>query len=530
MSLVLLIRSKHIPHSPGCYLMIDAGGHIIYVGKAKDLRKRVASYMHARDEKTTSLVAAISDIDFIATDTETESFLLEAQLIQKYHPRYNIDLQSGGTRYAYIKETHESYPRFVIARKVTRDGNFFGPYVSASARNEALRLIYSLFLLCKKPNTGKPCFRYHLGICSGACIRAIQPEEYRQSIESARTFLRGDFKQLVAQLQRRMEDAADKQLFEKAKIYRDQIAALRSIEQQKVARPSQLNQDVCNYIVSGDVLLIQVFHFQKGVISGKKEFRFSLGEYPLSEREIFQSFLEQYYIGSSIPHEIVIPGEPVNRKELEKYLSVRTGHGVKCIVPQRGIKKKLLDMVKKNLTLKLTEHGDQLVELQRLLRLERLPMTIDCVDISTLSGVQSVGSLVQFVNGNSVKSGYRKFIIKNVEGMNDFAMIHEVISRFAKRIKEGKEQQPDLLVIDGGRGQLNSAKKALREAELELPTIGLAKKLEEVYVAWAPKPLRISNRSAALQLLMRLRDEAHRFAITFQRKRRSIKKRPMYRS
>ncbi len=502
--------------------MKDASDKVIYVGKAKDLKKRVASYMHARDEKTTALVAHISDIDYIATDTETESFLLEAQLIQKYHPQYNIDLQSGGTRYAYIQETHDRYPRFVVARKVTRDGRFYGPYIVASARNEALRLIYSLFRLCKKPDTGKPCFRFHLGKCSGACVRAISTEEYKKSIESARSFLRGDFKRLIEQLQRTMAYAAQHQQFEKATIYRDQIAALQRIEYQKVVRVASVNQDVCNYIVSNDIMLVQIFHFQKGVISGKKEFRFSLSDYPFSERELFEAFVEQYYGSHSVPHEIVIPCTLVNAHTIESYLSVRSGHTVTLILPQRGTKKKLLDMVKKNLTLKLSMHGDQLVELQRHLRLDRLPMVIDCVDISTLSGIESVGSLVQFVNGNPSKKGYRKFKIKNVEGVNDFAMIYEVISRFAKRVLARKEHAPDLLVIDGGRGQLNSANKALKDAGIAVHAIGLAKKREEVYVAWSKKQLRISHRSAALQLLMRIRDEAHRFAITFQRKRRSI--------
>ena len=521
-----IIRAKNIPHSPGCYLMKDTADSVIYVGKAKDLKKRIVSYTHARDEKTTELVSRISGIDYIATDTETESFLLEAQLIQKYHPRYNIDLQSGGTRYAYIKETHESYPRFVIARKRSRDGKFFGPYVSSSARNEALRSVYGIFKLCKKPGNGKrACFRHHLGQCSGACIRALSPEEYKTSIVVAEKFLRGDFKDVCKALDAQMKKAAAGQFFEKATIYRDQIAALQSIECQKVVRQASVNQDVCNYIISDDALLIQVFHLQKGVISGKKEFRFSLRDYPLSEREVFEAFVEQYYGSHSVPHEIVVPCTLANTHTIEGYLSIRAGHAVTFILPQRGIKKKLLDMVKKNLTLKLSAHGDQLVELQRHLRLDRLPMVIDCVDISTLSGIESVGSLVQFVNGNPSKSGYRKFKIKNVEGVNDFAMIYEVISRFAKRVLAGKEHAPDLLVIDGGRGQLNSANKALKDIGITVHTIGLAKKLEAAYVAWSPKPLRFSHRSAALQLLMRIRDEAHRFAITFQRKRRSIKKR-----
>lgn len=503
--------------------MKDATGVVIYVGKAKDLKKRLFSYLHAKDEKTAELVAHISDIDYMATDTETESFLLEARLIQKYHPRYNIDLQSGGTRYAYIKETNEIYPRFVIARKRDSKGKFFGPFVSATARNEALREALALFKLCKKPASGTACFRHHLGKCSGACIRAVSPEEYAQSLKMAEQFLRGDFKRVRNRIEIQMKEAAEHQLFEKAKLYRDQLMALQKIEFQKVVRVERINQDVCNHIVSGDTLLLQLFHCNKGVISGKKEFRFSLNEYIGNEQEIIESFLSQYYLTHAAPHEIIIPHALPHQLELEKCLSHKSGRRVVLIVPQRGVKKKLLEMVKKNLTLKLASIGDQLVELQKILRMGRLPMIVDCVDISTLSGVESVGSLVHFVNGNAVKAGYRKYKIKHVKGMNDFAMVREVVGRFAKRVNKGIEQRPDLIVIDGGRGQLNSAQKALREEGLSVPAIGLAKKLEEIYVSWSDKPLRISRRSAALQLLMRLRDEAHRFAITFQRKRRSIR-------
>lgn len=521
-----IIRKKDIPHSPGCYLMKDASDAVIYVGKAKDLKKRLFSYLHARDEKTTELVAHIADVDYMATDTETESLLLEAQLIQKYHPRYNIDLQSGGTRYAYIKETTEAYPRFVIARKRDAKGKFFGPFVSSTARNETLREAQDIFRLCKKPGKGKACFRHHLGRCSGACIKAVSSEEYAVSVRSAEQFLRGDFKHVSARIEQQMKKAAQNQLFEKAKLYRDQFLALKKIESQKVSRVARVDQDVCNYIISGDTLLLQIFHFNRGVISGKKEFRFSLADRIGIESELVESFLVQYYLTNTAPHEVIIPHTLPSQSALEPCISAKSGRHTVFTVPQRGVKKKLLEMVKKNLALKLASSGDQLVELQKILRLDRLPMIIDCVDISTLSGVESVGSLVHFVNGNPVKAGYRKFKIKKVEGMNDFAMIREVVGRFARRVNDGAEQRPDLLVIDGGRGQLNSAMKALREEGLAVPAIGLAKKLEEIYVSWADKSLRVSRRSAALQLLQRLRDEAHRFAITFNRKRRSIKKQP----
>lgn len=519
-----LILLKKIPHSPGCYLMKDVRGRVVYVGKAKDLRKRVASYTRARDEKTAALVSEIADIDYIATDTETESYLLEAQLIQKYHPHYNIDLQSGATRYAYIKKTNEPYPRLITARTIDRKGTFFGPYVSARARNEALRAIHQLFRLCKKPNSKRPCFRYRLGVCSGACAHAITPQKYRQSIDFAEIFLRGRRDEVLTRLRAEMTACAATRAFEAARSYRDQIRIIENIERQRLVHPSATNADVINYVISSDALYFQLFHFQRGVISGKKEFRFSLDVDHSHRESLLAHFVAQYYQSHTPPHEIIIPHEIEEKESLGRYLSECASRAVVFIIPEKGEKKALLELVKKNITLKLHDSGDELVELQRSLRLQRIPAIIDCVDISTLGGKDTVGSLVHFINGQSNKSGYRKFIMREVEGVNDYVAIAEVITRFCRHVVRGDWEKPDLLVIDGGRGQLNAAKKALKECGMELPTIGLAKRLEEVYVSWAKYPLRISHRSEALKLLQRLRDEAHRFAISFQRKRRSLEK------
>lgn len=502
--------------------MKDVRGSVLYVGKAKDLRKRVSSYTRARDEKTTALVAEIADIDYIATDTETESYLLEAQLIQKYHPRYNIDLQGGATRYAYIKKTNEPYPRFITARTIDLKGIYFGPYVSARARNEALKAIHQLFRLCKKPNSKRSCFRYRLGACSGACTHEITPQEYKRSIDLAETFLRGRRDEVITRLRAEMTACAATRAFEAARSYRDQIRIIENIERQRLVRPVSTNADVINYVISSDALYFQLFHFQRGVISGKKEFRCSLDADHSAKESLLARFVTQYYQSHTPPHEIIIPHELEEKESLGRYLSECALHAVVFIIPEKGEKKALLELVKKNIALKLHDSGDELVELQRSLRLQRIPAIIDCVDISTLGGKGTVGSLVHFVNGQPSKKGYKKFIVKHVEGMNDYAAIAEVITRFCRHISQGDWGKPDLLVIDGGRGQLNAAKKSLKICGVELPVIGLAKRLEEVYVSWARHPLRISHRSEALKLLQRLRDEAHRFAISFQRKRRSV--------
>ncbi|MBI4600303.1 excinuclease ABC subunit UvrC [Candidatus Uhrbacteria bacterium] len=514
---------KSFTTSTGCYLMKDADGGVIYVGKAKNLRKRVSSYWRARDYKTTALVAEIADIETIVTDTEEEALVLEAQLIQTHHPKYNIDLQSPG-RYAFIKLTREEYPRFVIARKVTKDGTFFGPYPSAAARNQLLRSANALFQFCSiKRNKKRPCFRYSLGQCAGACAGLVSKEEHAQSIKSAIRFLRGEYSSLIKETEHLMKDAAGREQYEQAKIYRDRLLALRKREEQKLSQPKRYDQDIVNYVVSNvRCITIQLFHFNRGIISGRKEFTFDLDVLAVKDdREALRDFLLQYYTSHAIPSEIVIPEPVPDSMLLERHFRARSGHGVSLVIPQRGIKRKLLEMVKKNLLSKLGEGGGQLYELQRALRLIELPRVIDCVDISHLSGTETVGSLVQFINGQPAKSGYRKFKIKTVKGNNDVASIHEVVMRFGKRLQGGMEKKPDLLMIDGGKGQLNSALRALSALHLDIPTTGLAKRLEEVYIPGVKDPIILPPKSTALQLLRAVRDEAHRFAITFQRKRRS---------
>ncbi|MDP2630269.1 MAG: excinuclease ABC subunit UvrC [Candidatus Uhrbacteria bacterium] len=514
--------SQSLPTSPGCYLMKDERAVILYVGKAKNIRKRVSSYWRARDEKTVALVSEVADIDTIVTDTEEEALILEAQLIQAHHPKYNIDLQSPG-RYAFIKLTREEYPRFMIARKVTSDGTFFGPFPSAAARNQMLRSVNSLFQLCSIKRNKKPCFRYHLRHCAGACAGLVPKDDHQKSIKSAIKFLRGDFALLIKETKELMNTAAGDQCYEKAKIYRDRLLALQKREEQKVSQPKRYDQDIINYLLLDSQIILQLFHFDRGIISGRKEFSFDRDTLvAATTEEVLRDFLLSYYSSRFAPREIIIPHTIPDHDLLEATFAKASGHRAEIIVPQKGKKKKLLELVKKNLLEKLGGGGGQLTELQKYLRLSSVPRIIDCIDISHLGGTQTVGSLVHMINGQLAKSGYRKFIIKSVEGINDFASIHEVVTRFGKRVRDGKEKKPDLLVIDGGKGQLNSALKALHELALDIPTVGLAKRLEELFLPGMKTSVILPRKSNALQLVQTLRDEAHRFAITFQRKRRKI--------
>ena len=517
--------------------MKDATGKIIYIGKAKNLRKRVKSYWYSHDIKTKSLVSEIDNIEYIVTDNEVEALILEAQLIHHNHPKYNIDLKAG-FRYAFIKITNEKYPRLMLARKISRDGKYFGPYPSGEARSWLAKSAINIFKLrtCKKMPS-KACLRYHLDYCSAPCIKQINDDEYKQAIKDAEHFLKGDYNILINKVRELMYESAAKEKFEKAKIYRDQLLALQKLEQQKLSAPKHYDQDIINFILFDNKIIFQLFQFSKGIISGRKEYTFDLDNILLddevgrewsrpfpteSDKSLFalQAFIYQYYSSFPVPHEIILPQTLPEQQTTIDYLTKISGHKVELTVPEKGLKFKLLDMVKKNLILKVDKGGGQLYELQQILHLPVLPNIIACIDVSTLGGTNSVGSLVQFINSHPYKNGYRRFKIKGVHGIDDYAMLAEIISRFGQRIKDNSEIKPDLLIVDGGRGQLNSVNEVLNKLEVKIPTIGLAKKFEEIYTNWSDAPLKLPNNNIALQLLRAVRDEAHRFAIKYQRIKR----------
>ena len=521
-----MIDKKTIPRHPGCYIMKNAAGEIIYIGKAKDLSKRVKSYWYSKDDKTQRLVADIDDIEFILTDNEVEALILESQLIYKHHPKYNIDLKAS-QRYAFIKISDEKFPRLQLARKVGKSGKYFGPYPSGAARSAAHKAANRIFKLRNCKHIPKQaCLRYHMDHCSGPCINMITEEEYKKNIKDVEKFLKGEYKTLIEDMRTLMIQTAEKQEFEKAKFYRDQFLALSKLEEQKMSAPKDYNQDAMNFIVIDNKIIIQIFNFNKGIISGRKEYTFDLDKVITDNPQYdiqfaLQKFIQQYYSSFDVPKEIIIPVDLPEKDIISDYLEKVSGHKVDLLVPVQGTKFKLLEMLKKNLLLKAGNTALQ--ELKEVLNLPTVPNVIACIDISTLSGTNSVGSLVQFVNGQPYKSGYRKFKIKEVEGINDYAMLSEIIGRFFKRVLAGQENKPDLLVVDGGPGQLSSVTETLMNMGIEIPSIGLAKRLEEIYFKWDPHPLRLPASNEGLKLLRAIRDEAHRFAVTYQRYRRKQK-------
>jgi len=508
-----MIDLSTIPHAPGCYLFSDTSGEIIYIGKAKDLKKRVTSYFQKKDHdaKTEALVANITSFDLMITNTETEALILENTLIKKHQPHYNIDLKDA-KRFAYIELTKEQYPRIGIARRTTRgEATYFGPFVSAMARDEILQLVKRIFALrpCRKLPK-RACLRYHMGSCSGPCIRAVTEDEYRVQVERATALLRGKGAELVKTLQEEMAACSQKMEYERALTLRNQIAAIEGLsERQHVARPRDTDEDVIGYTISGDTMYLMVFTVERGLLSGKQEYSFDYRE------DAFDEFLVQYYADNIPPSELILPHEV--DEALPAYLSERKGRAAHVTVPKSGEKKKLLELVEKNIEHSFLKNELKIKDLQAALSLEDAPAVIECFDISHLSGTSMVGSMVQFRNGEPDKKNYRRFKIKTVEGIDDFASIAEVVGRRYRRLIEEEESLPDLIIIDGGKGQLTAAGTALEDLGLAIPVMALAKREEEVYLPHETLPLRLDRKGMALHFLQEVRNEAHRFAIAYNR-------------
>ena len=514
-----MIDLATLPHAPGCYLFSNSEGTVIYIGKAKDLKKRVTSYFQKKDHdaKTEALVANITAFDLMLTNTETEALILENTLIKKHQPHYNIDLKDA-KRFAYIELTKEAYPRIGIARRTTKgEATYFGPFVSAMARDEVLQLVKRIFALrpCRKLPK-RACLRYHMGSCTGPCIGAVSVEEYRVQVERATALLRGKGAELIGTLQEEMAACSAKMEYERALSLRNQIAAIEGLsERQHVARPRETDEDVIGYTVSGDTMYLMVFTVERGLLSGKQEYSFDYRE------DAFDEFLVQYYADNIPPSELILPHDV--DEALPAYLSERKGRAVHVIVPKAGEKKKLLELVEKNIEHSFLKNELKVKDLQAALGLEDLPAVIECFDISHLSGTDMVGSMVQFHNGEPDKKNYRRFRIKTVEGIDDFASIAEVVRRRYHRLLEEDSALPDLIIIDGGKGQLSAALGALEGLGLALPVIALAKREEEVYLPHEMLPLRLDRKGMALHFLQEVRNEAHRFAIAYNRLLRTKK-------
>lgn len=509
-----MIDLASIPDQPGCYLFKDQKNIIIYIGKARSLKKRVRSYFSPkeRDPKTERLVEHIHTIDTMITDTEVEALILENTLIKRHQPKYNINLKDA-KNYAYIRVTDEEFPRLTVARRRTGKGEYFGPFVSAAARDYVLTALNKAFRFrtCRRfPK--KPCLRYHIKLCDAPCTGGIMADHYGQRVANAKMILKGRAETLIQRLKREMKELSEQLQFEQAIEIRNRIAAVERLkEKQKMDRQKQFNEDVVNYVVrNGTVYLVQ-FNIHRGVLENKQEFQFEETE------NFFEEFLVQYYSEHPVPREIILP-EPVEESVIEFLRGKREG-AVQVTVPLKGEKRKLVDLVMENIKATQLADVEKLEDLRRALSLQSTPTVIECFDISHLAGTATVASMVQFRNGAPDKSNYRRFKIKTVAGIDDFASIAEVVRRRYARLQEEQNEMPDLVVIDGGAGQLNAALAALRDLGLALPIVSIAKKFEEIYVPGTPEPtvLRLSRKRKGLQLIQRIRDDAHRFAITYNR-------------
>lgn len=507
-----MISLESLPHSPGCYLFKDGNGRVLYVGKAKDIRKRVSSYFQKpdRSSKNGNLLEAAKDLDFIITNTEIEAFLLENNLIKKHWPRFNIKLKDS-SNYAYIHLTDEPFPRICISRKAIGTGSFYGPFVSARERTFVFHVVRKTFGLrtCRRlPN--RACLRYHLGVCGGPCVGKIAESDYREKVRRAESVLRGNIGELLKRLNGEMKELASKEEFEKALELRDEIASLERLEErQNVERQRKYDQDVLAYTADDGNVYLMLFKVYKGTLEDKEAFIFGRSD------DFMDEFLIQYYSENEPPEELIV-SEDLD-ESLSDFLSHIKGKRVRITVPRQGEKKKLLELAQKNVENGFFGDRKKLEALQESLKLSRLPNIIECFDISHLAGTSTVGSMVQFRGGRPDKQNYRRFKIKSVEGIDDFASIAEVVRRRYARVKEENLELPDLILIDGGEGQLSTAAKVLRELRVNVPTISIAKEKEEIYIPGQSRPLPIGRDEKASLFLQEIRDEAHRFAINYNR-------------
>ncbi|MBA4436965.1 MAG: excinuclease ABC subunit C [Nitrosopumilaceae archaeon] len=511
-----------IPTDPGIYLMKDRDGKIIYIGKAKNLKKRVKSYfLKNQNYKTQKLVQNISDIEFVLTDNESEAFLLESNMIKKYRPRFNIELKDQ-QRYTYLRISDEKYPRLLVARR-TRDGKFlgkgktFGPFTQGSSKLLTIGTLRKAFQIriCKTLPK-KVCLEYHLGNCEGPCEFKDAQERYPKHVAALEEVLKGknQTKVFTKKLEEEMHQAAELQQFERAKDIRDTLIRLGSLQtKQKMEYVENSDEEYFGIGIQEQSATVMNFRMINGVIRDSDKFFFDLvGD------NTFSNFLYQYYSTHKIPKQIIVSELPENQKLLESLLSDQAGFSVKISTPTKGKKKDIMNLILKNIKLIHTKGGEPgLVELKDILHLPTIPNVIECFDISNHGEDFAVGSMAQFVNGKPNKSGYRKFKIKTVSGRDDFAMIGEVIKRRYYRLLEENSELPDLIVIDGGKGQLSAATKSLQALGLELPCISLAKENEEVYLPKIKKPVIIAKSKSSLKILQHARDETHRFGVAYNR-------------
>ncbi|MDT3696484.1 MAG: excinuclease ABC subunit UvrC [Ignavibacterium sp.] len=537
---------KNLPSSPGVYQFLNKNGKVIYVGKAKNLKNRVRSYFQENpgSAKTIALVSKIDDLQLVVTDSELEALILENNLIKQFKPKYNVNLKDDKS-FPFIKITNELFPRIYSTRNVVNDGSkYFGPYTDVKSMRTSLKIINQIFKVrsCKLDLTEeniaakkfRVCLDYHINKCDGPCEGLIPPKDYNDMVNEVVKLLKGKTNELIKELKQKMEEYVSRLEFEKAAEVRDKINQLEILSaKQKVVSDDYEDRDVFAIAFEGKDSSCAVFNIRDGKLIGKKQLKLSIEDGEEIE-EIYSSAIKYFYSESAeIPKEIVLEVKPSDEEILIEWLKSKTDKKVKITVPQRGDLKSLIKMCKENAILQLKEIQLQKMKnlgnisysvsaLQRDLRLKILPKKIECFDISNLQGSDTVASMVVFEDGKPKKSQYRKFIIKTVAGPDDFSSMREVIERRYSRLIKENQPLPDLIMVDGGKGQLSSAVEVLDYLEIEnYSIIGLAKRLEEVYLPGKSDPELIPKTSSGLKLLQQIRDEAHRFAITFHRERRS---------
>ncbi|KYC52933.1 MAG: excinuclease ABC subunit C [Candidatus Methanofastidiosum methylothiophilum] len=501
-----LYPKKIFPEEPGIYIMKDSEGKVLYVGKAKSLRKRLSSYFQKNiPDRVSFLMNRVEDIETIVTDNETEALLLEYNLIKKYKPRYNIHFRDD-KKYPYIKITNEEYPKIIVSRKVDEDGAFyFGPYSDVGSARRMLALARNIFKIrsCKKMGN-RPCLNYYIKRCSAPCSEEISKETYRDSIKDLLMFFDNKGEELISKLTKEMEINSKELEFEKAAILRDKIDAIRkSMEQQKIFLDSPINKDVIGYYdkVSVCICIIMV---RNGVLTGTKNF--PIEDAIFEKEETLSSFLKQHYIDNFLPSKIILPFDIPERGEIQKFLSSKEDNLI--ITPASTVREKEeVLLATKNAELFLSSQKKTPLEgLRESLGLENIPRRIEGYDISNIGPELKVGSQVTFIDGKPSKENYRIYKIKTVAGQDDISSLREVLNRRLKHT----EFLPDLILIDGGKGHLNTALSVLKSERLEIPTVALAKQEEDLYTEDGLNP---KMEPDSKNLLIRVRDEAHRFAI-----------------
>lgn len=516
---------ENLPKKPGVYIMRDANDEIIYIGKAKNLINRVRSYFREKLDrpKTQILMSHFDSLEYIVTNSEKEALILEATLIKKHRPRYNVQLKDD-KRYPYVKITNEKYPRLIITRNITKNGIYYGPFTDVTSVKKTVKFLKSLFKIRTCRNMDGPCLNSQIDLCYAPCSGEISKEEYDEIINKIDLFFQGKYSVIVKNLKKEMAEAAENEQFEKAAVLRDQITSIEEIMEKQFVDlvDDDLDQDVIAIAPNDNEVVVIIMPIRNGKIVGRDDFLMSGSQYE-SNSEILFAFIQQYYgFNRHIPKQILL-NEPIDDTELlEEWLSDLRGNKVYIKVPMKGVKFRLVNMAQKNA--EIIKHQkkameNSLIELKKYLKLDKLPRIIEGYDISNISGKFAVGSKVSFKDAKPNKKKYKRFKIET-PGPNDFAMMKELLTRRLKMIDT--DEEPDLIVIDGGKGQLGMACEVLDELNLaHIPIIGLAKEFEEIYIPNSKRPIIIPKNNKALHLLQQVRDESHRFAITYHRKLRS---------